>query len=136
MVDYLLERNSSIVFTDARFAVTLLPAAALIGALLFLGGGLLGDVLEGKSKPSPRHHLLAERLFSEEASDSAVPRALASLEKLILAMTSVAVAVLASYNRLQASLVPEGSTSQMLAVDLESPMYLAIGIVQSVATGN
>ena len=51
-MDYLLEHNSSTVLTDARFAVTLLPAAALIGALLFLGGGLLGDVLEGSIKPT------------------------------------------------------------------------------------
>jgi hypothetical protein len=133
MVDYLLEHNPSIVFTDTRFAVTLLPAAALIGALLFVGGGLLVDVLEGESKPgiyevSARHRLLGTRLLR--------PEWWASLEKLILAMTSVALAALAAYNRLQASVEQEGITSQMLVVDLESPMYLAIGIVQSVATGN
>ena len=133
MVDYLLEHNSSIVFTDTRFAVTLLPAAALIGALLFFGGGLLVDVLEGESKlgiykVSARHRLLGTRLLR--------PEWWASLEKLILAMTSVALAALAAYNRLQASVEQEGITSQMLVVDLESPMYLAIGIVQSVATGN
>jgi len=133
MVDYLLEHNSSILFTDTRFSVTLLPAAALIGALLFIGGGLLVDVLEGESKPgiyevSARHRLLGTRLFR--------PEFWASLEKLILAMTSVAVAVLAAYNRLQASLAQEGFTSHMLAVDLDSPMYLAIGIIQLVITGN
>jgi hypothetical protein len=131
MVDYLLEHNSSIVFTDTRFSVTLLPVAALIGALLFVGGGLLVDVLEGKSKAKQRHEFVAKNLFIPGASDW-----LASLEKLILAMTSVAVAAIAAYNRLQASLQQEGLTSHMLAVDLESPMYLAIGIVQSVATGN
>ena len=131
LVDYLLEHNSSTVLTDARFAVTLLPAAALIGALLFLGGGLLGDVLEGGLKTYPRHDSLA-KLFSGLLSSEWW----ASLEKLILAITSVAVAVLAAYNRLEASLGAEGNTRWMLAVDLESPMYLAIVIVQSVATGN
>jgi hypothetical protein len=133
MVDYLLEHNSSILFTDTRFSVTLLPAAALIGALLFVGGGLLVDVLEGESKRgiyevSTRHRLLGTRLFR--------PEFWSSLEKLILAMTSVAVAALAAYNRLQASAAQEGFTSHMLAVDLESPMYLTIGIIQLVATGN
>jgi hypothetical protein len=133
MVDYLLEHNSSIVFTDARFSVILLPTAALIGALLFVGGGLLVDVLEGESKPgiyevSARHRLLGARLFR--------PEFWSSLEKLILAMTSVAVAALAAYNRLQASVQQEGFTSHMLAVDLESPMYLAIGITQLIAAGN
>ena len=55
---------------------------------------------------------------------------------MILAMTSVAVAALAAYNRLQASVGQEGITSHMLAVDLESPMNLAIGIIQLVGTGN
>jgi hypothetical protein len=133
LVDYLLEHNSSILFTDPRFAVTLLPAAALIGALLFVGGGLLVDVLEGESKRglygvSARHQLLGTRLFS--------PEWWTSLEKLILAITSVAVAALAAYNRLQASVEQEGFTSHMLAVDLESPMHLAIGIIQLVGTGN
>jgi hypothetical protein len=64
------------------------------------------------------------------------PEFWASLEKMILAMTSVAVAALAAYNRLQASVAEEGFTSHMPAVDFESPMYLAIGIIQLVATGN
>jgi hypothetical protein len=64
------------------------------------------------------------------------PEFWASLEKLILAMTSVAVAALAAYNQLQASVAQEGFTGHMLAVVLESPMYLAIGIIQLVATGN
>jgi hypothetical protein len=95
MVDYLLEHNSSIVFTDTRFAVTLLPAAALIGALLFVGGGLFVDVLEGESEPriyevSARHQMLETHFFLTKEW-------WASLEKLILAMTSVAVAALAAY---------------------------------------
>lgn len=51
-------------------------------------------------------------------------------------MTSVAVAALAAYNQLQASVAQEGFTGHMLAVVLESPMYLAIGIIPLVATGN
>jgi hypothetical protein len=127
-VDYLTEARNAIVFADLRFAVTLLPIGAVISAFLYFAGGLSADLLEGPSSTTgvysvaSRHEKLSKYFFLNAQWWLA-------LEKLIVAITGVVVAALAAYNRLR---VGEQDTSQMPDIDLESTMYLAIWVIESV----
>jgi hypothetical protein len=125
-VDYLTEARNAIVFADPRFSVTLLPIGAVISAFLYVAGGLSADLLEGPSSPGlyslrKRHMKLGKYVLNAQWW--------LALEKLILAITGVVVAALAAYNRLY---VGEQDTSQIPDIDLESTMYLAMWVIQSV----
>jgi hypothetical protein len=134
IIDYLLEGHHSIALADTRFSLTLVPASAGIGSLFFLAGALLADILEGQPtygiyEKSIRHEMLGRRVRN--------PDWWLGLEKMILALSTVTAGVLAAYNRLRAvNSEQESIISPIPDIEFEAPMYLAIAIIQSVATAS